>query len=71
MDNILAEEWAKHEYDTVHSTTFEYQQGYDDAMADSSNKDEALWGSFMFMSLIWIIVCLRFWRPRAFTHPYQ
>ena len=71
MNNVFTGAGDQHEFNTKHSTTFAYQKGYDDAIMDTDNAQETLWMSLIFMSLIWMLVLLRFLRPRAFTHPYQ
>ena len=66
MDSVFADDYNQLQFETKHSATFDYQQGYSDAIQDSGNATQESLLSFLFMSLILVIVFVRLVRPRGF-----
>ena len=66
MDGEFINQLNQLQVATRHSATFDYQQGYSDAIQDSGKATQESLLSFIFMSLILVIVFVRLVRPRGF-----
>ena len=60
MDVIFQEAFQKHEYDTKHAVTFEYQQGYSDATEDFGELEREINTTILLILIVLTVLIVHF-----------
>jgi hypothetical protein len=60
MDTIFRETFQKHEYDTKHAVTFEYQKGYSDATEDFGDLEREIDTTIVVVSIVLMVLVVHF-----------
>ena len=60
MDIAFQEAFQKHEYDTKHAVTFEYQQGYSDAIEDFGDLEREINTTILLILIVLMVLLVHF-----------